>query len=77
MNVQPLSFLEPGSQAKIKDIIGGKGINTKLAEMGFVSGSILSVLRNDGSGPMLVAVMDSRVAIGRGMAQKIMAERIA
>lgn len=75
--LMPLGFIEVGHEAIIKKIMGGSGMHTKLGEMGFAQGTKIHIIRNDGSGPMVVSVMDSRMAIGRGMAQKIMVEEIA
>jgi len=79
MSVQllPLGFLEVGHQAVVKNIDGSKTHRTKLAEMGFVLGSQVCTIRNDGLGPLVVSVMDSRIAMGRGMAQKILVEENA
>ena len=73
----PLGFLEVGQHAIIKTISGGRGLQTKLGEMGFILGLEVYNVRNDGSGPLVVSVMDSRIALGRGMAQKIIVEEIA
>lgn len=72
----PLGFLEVGRQAVIKDIIGGSNFRRKLSEMGFAMGMKINNIRNDGSGPIIVGLMESRIVLGRGMAQKIMVEEI-
>jgi len=42
--------------------------------MGLVPGVKLTVLNRNGTGPVMVAVKDSRLAIGHGMAEKIIVE---
>jgi ferrous iron transport protein A len=42
--------------------------------MGLVPGITLKILNRNGSGPVMIAVKDSRLAIGRGMAEKIIVE---
>jgi len=42
--------------------------------MGMVPGCEIEVLRNSGHGPFIVAVRDTRVVLGRGMAMKIEVE---
>jgi Fe2+ transport system protein FeoA len=39
--------------------------------MGLVPGCELQVLRNCGHGPFIVAIRDTRIVLGRGMAMKI------
>jgi len=73
MNRVPLSFANQGVCVKIKDIIGGKDMCMKLKEMGFVDGMNIKVMRND-RGPIIVKVGESRIILGRGMANKVMVE---
>jgi Fe2+ transport system protein FeoA len=42
--------------------------------MGLVPGVEIEVLRNSLRGPFLIALRDSRIILGRGMAQKILVE---
>jgi len=72
--VLPLAFLATGKEAVVRKITGGRTACYKLSEMGFTNGTIVRAVRNDGYGPMIVSVRESRIAIGRGMAQKIMVE---
>ena len=66
-----LSRIDQGKEVTLIDIDGGRGIRSKLYSMGLVPGVKLTVLRGNCAGPTMVAVRDSRLAIGRGMAQKI------
>ena len=66
-----LSRVDQGREVTLIDIDGGRGIRSKLYSMGLVPGVKLTVLRGNCAGPTMVAVRDSRLAIGRGMAQKI------
>ncbi len=72
----PLGFLEAGKNATICKVLGGNGLRTKLGEMGFALGTSIQTVRNDGTGPVVISVMDSRVALGRGMAQKILVQEM-
>ena len=69
-----LSRVDQGKEVTLIDINGGRGIRSKLYSMGLVPGVKLTVLRGNCAGPTMVAVRDSRLAIGRGMAQKIIVE---
>jgi ferrous iron transport protein A len=71
----PLSFLPPGEKAKVEDITGGLTLRQRLTELGIIRGKHVEVIRNDNFGPLIITIGDNgdcRLAIGRGMAQKIM-----
>ena len=69
-----LSRVDPGKDVTLIDINGGRGIRSKLYNMGLVPGVNLRVLNRNGQGPVMIAVKDSRLALGRGMAEKIIVE---
>ncbi len=69
-----LSIIDPGEEVTLIDIDGGRGLRSKLYSMGLVPGITLKILSRNGSGPVMIAVKDSRLAIGRGMAEKIIVE---
>jgi Fe2+ transport system protein FeoA len=48
----------------------------RLAALGFVPGSRVTMLQNHGRGPIIVSVIHTRVALGRGEAGSIRARRI-
>ena len=54
----------------LKNIQGGKQFNRRLVELGLTPVVQLRVLQDSG-GPLIIAVRDSRIALGRGMAKKI------
>lgn len=72
MEILPLSFLDTGKEAVVIKVLGGNGIKGKLGEIGFVQGSKIRNISNDGTGPLVVSIMGSRIALGRGMSQKIL-----
>ncbi len=55
---------------KLVSIDGGRQVRHRLTELGLVLGIELRIVQNHG-GPILVAVHNTRLAIGRGMADKI------
>ena len=69
-----LSSIDPEKEVTLIAITAGKGIRSKLYSMGLVPGVKLTVLNRNGTGPVMVAVKDSRLAIGHGMAEKIIVE---
>lgn len=67
----PLTMVMAGESNTIKKI-GGKGDTKRFLEsLGFVIGDIVTVVSKIG-GNMIVNVKDSRVAIGKDMANKIL-----
>ncbi|RZB30068.1 MAG: ferrous iron transport protein A [Desulfobacteraceae bacterium Eth-SRB1] len=69
-----LSMIDSGEEVILIDIRGGRGVRSKLYSMGLVPGVTLRILNRSGSGPLMIEVKDSRLAIGRGMAEKIIVE---
>ncbi len=66
----PLSMVDSGSQFLIKKINGKEEVRRFLANLGFVAGAEISVVSKI-CGNVIVQIKDSRVAISREMAQKI------
>ena len=54
---------------------GREGSAIRLEDMGIRPGKEVEMLNNGGGGALLVRVDDSRIAVGRGMAMKIMVRR--
>jgi ferrous iron transport protein A len=75
-NIIPLEELAPGSSALVRELGGGKDFASHLSAMGLSIGSKLRMLQNTGHGPLLVLVRDTRIALGRGQALKIMVEEL-
>lgn len=71
MSAQPLIFFIPGAKGKVYDINGGSVSSKRLFEMGFNKGQEIQIIKND-VGPLIIGINGSRIAIGRGMAHKIM-----
>jgi ferrous iron transport protein A len=55
---------------------GGHQFLSRLASLGFTPGAQLEVLQNYGHGPIIVRLRDTRVALGRGEAEKILVEQV-
>ncbi len=67
----PLTMVSEGEQYEIKKI-GGRGDSKRFLEnLGFVAGGKVTVVYDVG-GSLIVNVKDSRVALGKDMANKIM-----
>ncbi len=80
----PLGLLSEGEKAEIIEIRQQKGYCHEksknsfchVEEMGLRIGKTVEMINNKGKGPILFKVDESRIAIGRGMAMKIMVRRI-
>lgn len=70
-DVMPLTMAKPGEKNTIKKIGGKEETRKFLANLGFVSGGIVTVI-SEISGNMILNVKDSRIALGKDMANKIM-----
>ena len=66
-----LAFGRPGEEFEVAELKGGRGFIRRLSEMGIYPGVKLSIVSNQGFGPIILAVNSTRIAIGRGMAMKI------
>ena len=51
---------------------GGRGAMQRLTDMGLIPGERLKVLHNSGYGPLTVLIKGVKVALGHGLANKIM-----
>ena len=69
--MMPLTFLNPGEQNIIKKGGGTPEMKKHLADLGFVVGGNVTVINAVG-GNIIVNVKETRVAISKEMAQKIM-----
>ncbi|NMC11004.1 MAG: ferrous iron transport protein A [Methanothrix sp.] len=72
----PLAFLPEGAEGIVLEVRGGQGVTRHLEDMGFASPARVKVLKSCPPGAMLVMVKDSRIALGRGMAMKILVRSI-
>jgi ferrous iron transport protein A len=62
-------------KGKVIDIRGGPGIRQRLSQMGIHPGDITTMLRYGAlRGPILIEIHGSQVALGRGIASKIIVE---
>ncbi|HIZ07626.1 MAG TPA: ferrous iron transport protein A [Candidatus Eubacterium avistercoris] len=71
--MMPLTLLRPGEYSTIKKIGGKEEVRKFLESLGFVTGGIVTVV-NQLNGNVIVNVKESRVAISKEMASKIMVQ---
>lgn len=66
----PLTMAKPGEVNYICKITGKDEVRQHLAELGFVVGERVTVVSEMG-GNMILSVKDSRIALNKGMANRI------
>ena len=69
--MMPLILSNPGEEVIIRKVGGNPDVKKHLEDLGFVVGANVSVVSEIG-GNLIVNVKDSRIAISREMAGKIM-----
>jgi ferrous iron transport protein A len=71
----PLCDLSTGEAGTVVQIQGGAGFIGRMAALGFTLGATVSIKRNPGRGSMIVNVLDSQIALGRGQASRVLVRR--
>lgn len=71
----PLTDAKESAKCRVMRIMGGKGAILRLSELGVYEGAVI-IAKRTGAGPVLIQVLDSTIALGRGLAQKIQVEEI-
>jgi ferrous iron transport protein A len=62
-------------KANVIEIQGGPGLRQRLGQMGIHPGDMITILRYGAlRGPILIEVHGSQVALGRGIASKVVVE---
>ena len=69
--MMPLIMADPGEENIIRRVGGSPEMKKHLEDMGFTAGSAVTVMNTIG-GNLIVKIMESRVAISKEMASKIM-----
>ncbi len=59
-------------KVRVKEILGGKGFVRRLADMGLAPGQVVEVMSR--GPPVIVKIRDTKIAIGRGIAKKVVVE---
>lgn len=67
----PLTMAGEGERVRIQTLRGGKGLMLRLTELGLNQGTELRIVQRQGSG-LVVARGETRIALGGGMATKIL-----
>jgi ferrous iron transport protein A len=72
-----LSEMDPGESGVVVALIGGHCLVSRMLALGLSPGAEVTVIQNFGHGPLIASVRDTRIALGRGEARKIiLAEKL-
>lgn len=71
--MMPILMTQTGDNVTVAKVIGSSSVKQRLGELGFVQGTPVSVVQAH-NGDMIVKVRDSKLALTREMAAKIMVE---
>ena len=72
-----LTDLDLNQKGEVISIVGGLTVVKRLADLGLTSGTIVEVINKAPfSGPIKIEVRGSRLALGRGLASKILVKII-
>ena len=72
----PLSQLREGMVARIKYLTGGFGLQRKILALGIRIGKNVKIISSHRfGGPIVIELDGMRIAIGRGVANKIIVEK--
>ena len=74
--MQNLINFKTGDRLKIKCVNCGHNFKCRLIDLGLYDGAEIEIIKNDNFGPLLIRVLDSKIALGRGEAAKIYGEKI-
>ena len=72
VSLMPLSLAQEGERGIVEEFMGGSGSQLRLATIGLRKGDEVEVITNSGQGQLVVAANAMRLALGRGIAKKIM-----
>ena len=70
--MMPLSMVSANETVKVVTVRAGWGLQRRLADMGLTPGLKVRVVRSHRFGALVLDVRGSRLALGRGLARRIM-----
>jgi len=72
-----LTDVRPGEKVLVAEVDGGHRVTSRLSDLGIFAGTEIELIRGNGHGPVIIRIGPSRLALGRGVAEKIVVDRIS
>ena len=69
-----INFKE-GDKVKIECVNCGANFKRRLIDLGLFDGTEVEIVKNDRFGPLILKIFNSQIALGRGQAAKIYADK--
>lgn len=70
-SAMPLSLAAIGETVEVVGFSGGHKFSQRLTSMGLYTGAIVKIVSRTDSGSVVLAIQDSRLGLGAGMAHKV------
>ncbi|MGA2071487.1 MAG: ferrous iron transport protein A [Sedimentisphaerales bacterium] len=70
--IRSLSGVAEGQTVNVIRINGSRGLRVRLTTMGLLPNTQVTVVHNGRSGPFVISVKNSKMALDRGVVDKIM-----
>ena len=67
----PLSMMKPGTVCRIKVLLGNDAVRRHLSDLGFVEGAEVRIV-SDLAGSLILGIRETRVALNRDLARRIL-----
>jgi Fe2+ transport system protein FeoA len=72
MITRPLSQVDEGQTVNIIRIDGGRVLRVRLTTLGLLPNTQVTMVHSGRSGPFVISVKNSKIALGKGIMDKIM-----
>jgi len=68
----PLALAPAYNSLEVVEVTAGHALKCRLCDMGVVPGAEIRLVSPETTGPVIIEVKGSRLALGRGVAQRVM-----
>lgn len=72
----PLTETSSDSKVRVIQIPTGRQQMNRLFQLGLVRDEEIEIVKNNGHGPLLILVKDTKIILGRGIASRVMVDLV-